>query len=84
MTIFVANFGKETKESDLKELFEEYGTVRDVEIRHHWETGESLGYAFVLMSRDREAEHAIYALDGRWWNGRRLKVNQKQERRREY
>ena len=84
MTIFVANFNKETEESDLKELFEEYGTVRYVEIRRDWVTGEPLGYAFVEMPRASEAEHAISGLDGRSWRGRRLKVNEKQERLRKY
>ena len=80
MTIFVANFKKGTTEAELKELFKNYGEVRWVEIRRDWVSDEPLGYAFVLMPREREAEHAISSLDGEWWNGRRLKVSAKQER----
>src|SRR5262249_49386078 len=80
MTIFVANFDKKTEEADLKELFEDFGKVNDVYIRRDWDTGESLGYAFIEMPRDGEAEYAIEKLDGKRWNGRRLKVAEKQER----
>jgi|HubBroStandDraft_6_1064221.scaffolds.fasta_scaffold2482755_2 RNA recognition motif-containing protein len=81
MTIFVANFDKETEEADLKELFQDFGKVNDVHICTNWETGESLGYAFIEMPFDGAAEEAIEKLDGKRWNGRRLKVSEKQERR---
>ena len=84
MTIFVANFDPETEEADLKELFGDFGKVNDVHICMDWRTGEPLGYAFIEMPLDGEAEDAIRTLDGKRWNGRRLKVSEKQERRREY
>jgi RNA recognition motif-containing protein len=40
-----------------------------------------LGYAFIEMPFDGAAEEAIEKLDGKRWNGRRLKVSEKQERR---
>jgi cold-inducible RNA-binding protein len=80
MTIFVANFDNETDESDLQTLFENFGTVEDVYIMTDRRTGDQLGYGFVEMPNDREAEEAIAKLDGRRWNGRRLKVNQKRSR----
>jgi RNA recognition motif-containing protein len=84
MTIFVANFDHDTEEADLRILFEKFGTVNDVHIASDWRTGDSLGYAFVEMPFDGEAEYAIEKLDDRWWNGRRLKVSEKQERRQKY
>jgi len=84
MTIFVANFDSETEEQDLKVLFENFGTVNDVHIARDWRTGEPLSYAFVEMPFDGEAEYAIEKLDGKRWSGRRLKVSEKQEGRREY
>ena len=59
MTIFVANFDRETEEGDLRVLFENFGTVNDVYICADRKTGESLGYAFVEMPFDGEAEYAI-------------------------
>lgn len=80
MTIFVANFDNQTDESDLRTLFENFGTVNDVYIARHRETDEPLGYGFVEMPLDGQAESAITKLDGRRWNGRRLKVSEKRER----
>src|SRR5438445_7841439 len=74
MTIFVANFDSETEESDLRVLFENFGTVNDVHIVCDWRTGDPSGYAFIEMPFDGQAEEAIEKLDGRRWNGRRLKV----------
>ena len=84
MTIFVANFDSETEESDLRALFENFGKVNDVHIVCNRRTGESAGYAFIEMPLDGQAEEAIEKLDGRRWNGRLLKVSEKQERRRKY
>ena len=83
MTIFVANFDAETEESDLKTLFENFGTVMDVYIAEDWRTGERASYAFVEMPNDGEAEEAIEKLNGRRWNGRWLKVSEKRARQRD-
>ena len=84
MTIFVANFDSKTEESDLRTLFENFGVVNDVHIPCDWRTGEQLSYGFIEMPNDGEAERAIEKLDGKRWNGRWLKVSEKQERRRTY
>jgi RNA recognition motif-containing protein len=84
MDIFVANFDEDVREDDLKKLFSEFGTVDNVTIWFNSRTGESNGFGFVDMPDDWEAKEAIESLNRRWWNGRRLKVNAKQEGRREY
>jgi RNA recognition motif-containing protein len=81
MDIFVANFDEKVREDDLKELFSDFGRVDDVTIWYNSRTGESDGFGFVDMPNDREAEEAIEKLNGRWWNGKRLKVNEKRSRR---
>jgi RNA recognition motif-containing protein len=75
MNIYVANFDKDIKEEDLEHIFEKYGRVASVSIFGDWETGESRGFGFVEMPDEWEAERAIGKIDGRWWNGRRLKAN---------
>jgi len=82
MVIFVANFRKQTDENDLQTLFSKYGTVIDVNMFRDRETDEPLGYALVEIPDNREAERAIEHLNGRWWNGRTLKVCQRRPRRR--
>ena len=83
MVLFVANFDKQTDEDDLQALFSNYGTVVDVSMFRDRETDEPLGYAFVEMPDDRKAERAIEYLDGRWWNGRKLKVSKRRPRPRD-
>jgi RNA recognition motif-containing protein len=78
MVIFVAGFDKQTEEDDLQVLFSNYGTVIDVNMFRDRETDEPLGYAFLEIPDEHDAERAIMRLDGRWWNGRKLKVSQRQ------
>jgi RNA recognition motif-containing protein len=80
MVIYIANFDKQTDEDDLEVLFSHYGTVNNVNIFRDRETEEPLGYAFVEMSDDQDAERAIKRLNGRFWNGRQLKVSQRRPR----
>ena len=77
MEIFVANFDTDTDEEDLKALFSQYGRVTSVDI---WENSSKGGYGFVHMPDGLEASEAIDGLNGRWRNGRKLKVNKKRER----
>jgi RNA recognition motif-containing protein len=79
MVLFVANFPKDTEEFELEQLFNRFGTVHDVKICRNG-AGQSAGYGFVEMLSDYDAERAIRSLNGRWWNGRRLKVNEKYAR----
>lgn len=83
MTIFVANFDENTDEDDLQGLFSHYGTVTGVDIFRDRETDEPLGYAFVEMPDDQEAERAIKRLNGRFWNDRRLKISERRPRDRD-
>jgi RNA recognition motif-containing protein len=83
MVLFVANFDKQTDEDDLQTLFRNYGTVIDVNMFRDRETDEPLGYAFVEIPNDRDAERAIERLNGRWWNGRKLKASQRCPRSRD-
>jgi cold-inducible RNA-binding protein len=83
MVLFVANFDKQTDEDDLQTLFSNYGTVIDVSMFRDRETDEPLGYAFVEIPDARKAERAIEHINGRWWNGRKLKVSQRRPRPRD-
>jgi len=80
MKIFVANFSVHTDEEDLRTLFSRYGTVVDVDMFRDRENGKPLGYAFVEMPDERDAERAIRHVNGRFWNGRRLKVSERRPR----
>ena len=80
MKIFVANFDRETSEDDLESLFVKYGKANLVFHSVDWESGKSKGWGFVEMPDEDDAERAIQSLDGKWRNGKRLKVNKARPR----
>lgn len=74
--LFVGNMSFQTTESDLRALFEPFGTITRVHLATDRETGRARGFAFVEMANDAEAAKAIAALDGKEVGGRNLKVNE--------
>jgi len=78
--LFVGNLKFEVSESDLRELFGQYGTVADCKLVTDRETGRPRGFGFVEMSTDVEAAEATANLNGRDLQGRTLNVNEAQER----
>ncbi|MDJ0904016.1 MAG: RNA-binding protein [Xenococcus sp. MO_188.B8] len=75
MSIFVGNLSYEVREQDLKEVFAEYGSVRQVKLITDRETGRMRGFGFVRLETLTQEEAAIAALNGVEWMGRSLKVN---------
>ncbi|AKG23817.1 RNA recognition motif domain-containing protein [Calothrix sp. 336/3] len=75
MSIYVGNLSYDVSEEDLKQVFEEYGVVKRVQLPIDRETGKKRGFAFVEMETDAEETAAIEALDGAEWLGRSLRVN---------
>ena len=80
MTIYVGNLSYEVGEADLTQVFQEYGTVKQVKLPTDRETGRVRGFAFVEMGAQSEEAAAIEALDGAEWLGRTLKVNKARPR----
>lgn len=75
MNIFVASLSYQVSEADLRELFEEYGTVSSAKIITDRETGRSKGFGFVEMDDDSEGQRAIEELNGAEFDGRTLAVS---------
>ncbi|MDZ8106161.1 MAG: RNA-binding protein [Nostoc sp. DedQUE12a] len=75
MSIYVGNLSYEVREDDLRQVFSEYGTVKEVQLPIDRETGRVRGFGFVQMESDAEEAAAIEALDNAEWMGRSLKVN---------
>lgn len=73
--LYVGNLVWAATEDQLRELFEEHGSVDDVQILTERDTGRSRGFGFVTMPNDDEADRAIENLDGTDFQGRPLKVN---------
>ncbi len=80
MNIYVGNLQYALTGDDLKEVFEEYGTVDSAKVITDRETGRSKGFGFVEMPNDEEAKKAIEELNQAEIDGRAVKVNAARER----
>jgi len=74
--LFVGNLSYQATEEDLRELFQQAGTVESVRIITDQFTGRPRGFGFVEMSSKEEAERAIEQLNGRLFRDRNLVVNE--------
>ncbi|HNT34187.1 MAG TPA: RNA-binding protein [bacterium] len=77
--IYVGNLAFSTTESELRELFEQFGQVDSVNVVSDRQTGRSRGFAFVEMESEA-ADASIRELDGKDFGGRNLKVNEAKPR----
>ena len=87
MSVFIGNLPYEVTNEDLKNVFADYGTVKEVRLPTDRETGRVRGFAFVEMESEAEEVAAIEALDGAEWVGRTLRVSKaksKENRRSNY
>ena len=79
--IYVGNLPFSANEGELRQLFEEFGTVNSVALINDRETGRPRGFGFVEMP-NADAARAIQALNGKDMGGRPLRINEAQERER--
>ena|SRR3974390_3387315 len=77
--IYVGNLPFTADEGQVRQLFEQHGTVDSVALINDRETGRPRGFGFVEMPR-ADAARAIQALNGKDMGGRPLRVNEAQER----
>ncbi len=73
--LYVGNLSFQLTEAELREAFDEFGTVLDVKIITDRDTGRSRGFGFVEMQTAEEAQAAIEGLDNAQLAGRPLNVN---------
>jgi RNA recognition motif-containing protein len=78
MNIYVGNLSWNMSEEDLRNLFEQYGTVSTVKIVKDRETGRSRGFGFVDMPEDTEGQAALTNLYDTEVMGRKIIVNESQ------
>ncbi len=74
MNIFVSNLSFRMSDTDLEEIFAEYGEVESAKIIKDKITSKSRGFGFVEMPNEEEATQAIESLDEHEIEGRVLKV----------
>ena len=76
MNMYVGNLSYNVKESDLRQVMEEYGVVESVTLITDRETRRSKGFAFVEMPESSEASNAIKELNGAEYAGRPMVVKE--------
>ena len=82
MKLYVGNLPWSTGEAELEELFAGIGEVRSANVITDRDTGRSRGFGFVEMSDD-DAKRAIEELNGNEVDGRAIRVNEAEEKRRD-
>ena len=80
MNIFVGSLPFRIEESELQEIFEEYGEVSSVKIITDKFSGRSKGFGFVEMPNEEEAKKAVEELNGAEIDGRTIVVNESEKR----
>ena len=75
MNIYIGNLSYSVTEDNLRSLFVEFGEVENAKVIKDRFTGRSKGFGFVEMPSNSEADQAIKALNGKFIEGRNLKVN---------
>lgn len=81
MNIFVASLPYQLEEADVRETFEEFGTVSSVKLILDKETGKKRGFGFVEMPDEEQAQKAISELNGLEVFGRTISVSKAEEKR---
>ncbi len=81
MNMYIGNLPYDVTEDDLRNAFSEFGEVSSVKIIMDKFSGRSKGFGFVEMPSNSEADQAIKTLNGKAFNGRSIKVNQAEAKR---
>jgi RNA recognition motif-containing protein len=75
MNIYISNLSYDVNDGDLKELFEEYGTVSSAKVITDRMSGRSRGFGFVEMEDNTQAQKAIDELNQCEYDGKVISVN---------
>jgi RNA recognition motif-containing protein len=78
--LYIGNLPFSATEAELREVFEQHGTVESVNVITDRETGRPRGFAFIEMEASG-ADAAREALDGKDLGGRNIRVDEAHDRR---
>jgi len=80
--VFIGNINYTTTEEELKEAFDECGTVTEVKIIKDFESGRSKGFGFITLG-DEETFNNALKMDGKEVSGRAIRVNEAFEKKKQ-
>ena len=75
MNIYVSNLSYAVNDSDLRDLFGEYGEISSAKVIMDRESGRSRGFGFEEMPSDTEGQKAIDELNQVEYDGKVINVN---------
>lgn len=81
MKIYVGNLSYDATEQDVRQAFENFGTVGEVILIEDRFSGRPKGFGFVEMPEEAEANRAIEEMNGQEILGRPVRVNKAHPRR---
>ena len=73
--LYVGNLSYAATETQVREMFEEYGSIQSLAWITDRDTGRFRGFAFIEME-DSSANAAMNALNGQMVDGREMRVNE--------
>ena len=79
--LFVGGLSWDTSNDSLRVAFERFGPVAEAKVITDRETGRSRGFGFVTFDSPSDAQTAISDMDDTEIDGRRVRVNEAQDRR---
>ena len=71
--LYIGNLSYSATNDELRELFASYGNVKEARVI------QGRGFGFVEMGSDEEAKKAMEGLNGFYFKGRKLKVDEARE-----
>jgi RNA recognition motif-containing protein len=80
MNMYVSNLSFHTTDTELRNLFQEFGEVSSAKVIMDKVSGRSRGFGFVEMPDEAASKQAMQELQGREIEGRSLSVSVAKER----
>ena len=80
MTLYVGNVSYDATENQLQDLFAQFGPVTEVNLMVDRVSQKPRGFAFVTYATREAGDAAIAGLNGKDFQGRKLKVNEARPR----
>ena len=81
--LFVGSLSWNTDDNGLREAFAQFGEISEATVITDRYSGRSRGFGFVTFENDEDADKAIEALNDSELDGRTIKVDVAQDRRRD-
>ena len=80
MKLLIRNLDRLTTQEQLKELFQEFGSVQSCILVMDKETGKSKGFGFVEMPKSGDAKTAIKKLNNKTIGSTKIRVKKAEDK----